>query len=96
MDCRDISIGAWFEGTIERVTLAAKGHNSKTETAPTTGRVGRPSKRTNGKLESEPCPAASDSNGMAAAGLNSDGEEPSTSQIDSSTHDVIYHIKYEE
>uniref|UniRef100_A0AAR2IZP6 E3 ubiquitin-protein ligase UHRF n=1 Tax=Pygocentrus nattereri TaxID=42514 RepID=A0AAR2IZP6_PYGNA len=79
VDCRDVSIGAWFEGTIERVTPAAKGLNSKAETPPTTGRVGRPSKRTNGKLESD--------------------EEPSTSQMDSTTHnkeDVTYHIKYED
>ncbi|KAL6470638.1 hypothetical protein MHYP_G00217570 [Metynnis hypsauchen] len=99
VDCRDVSIGAWFEGTIERVTLAAKGLNSKAETPPTTGRVGRPSKRTNGKLESEPCLPASDSNGTAGTGLNSDSEEPSTSQMDSTTHnkeDVTYHIKYEE
>ncbi|XP_017537487.1 E3 ubiquitin-protein ligase UHRF2 [Pygocentrus nattereri] len=99
VDCRDVSIGAWFEGTIERVTPAAKGLNSKAETPPTTGRVGRPSKRTNGKLESEPCPPASDSNGTAGTGLNSDSEEPSTSQMDSTTHnkeDVTYHIKYED
>uniref|UniRef100_A0A3B4CCN1 E3 ubiquitin-protein ligase UHRF n=1 Tax=Pygocentrus nattereri TaxID=42514 RepID=A0A3B4CCN1_PYGNA len=87
VDCRDVSIGAWFEGTIERVTPAAKGLNSKAETPPTTGRVGRPSKRTNGN------------NGTAGTGLNSDSEEPSTSQMDSTTHnkeDVTYHIKYED
>ncbi|XP_066501974.1 E3 ubiquitin-protein ligase UHRF2-like [Hoplias malabaricus] len=99
VDCRDVSIGAWFEGTIERVTTSLKGHKSKSETAPPAGRVGRPSKRTNGKLESEPCPANSDSNGTAGAGLNSDSEEPSTSQTDSTTHsrgNVTYHIKYED
>uniref|UniRef100_A0A8B9K838 E3 ubiquitin-protein ligase UHRF n=1 Tax=Astyanax mexicanus TaxID=7994 RepID=A0A8B9K838_ASTMX len=53
VDCRDISIGAWFEGTIERVTPGTKKQNIKTETAPTAGKVGRPSKRTNGKLESD-------------------------------------------
>uniref|UniRef100_A0A8B9K6V8 E3 ubiquitin-protein ligase UHRF n=1 Tax=Astyanax mexicanus TaxID=7994 RepID=A0A8B9K6V8_ASTMX len=86
VDCRDISIGAWFEGTIERVTPGTKKQNIKTETAPTAGKVGRPSKRTNGKLESEPC-------------LNSDIEEPSTSQKDSTENSkdgVTYHIKYED
>uniref|UniRef100_A0A8B9K700 E3 ubiquitin-protein ligase UHRF n=1 Tax=Astyanax mexicanus TaxID=7994 RepID=A0A8B9K700_ASTMX len=33
VDCRDISIGAWFEGTIERVTPGTKKQNIKTETA---------------------------------------------------------------
>uniref|UniRef100_A0A672K840 UHRF1 tandem tudor domain-containing protein n=1 Tax=Sinocyclocheilus grahami TaxID=75366 RepID=A0A672K840_SINGR len=42
VDCRDVSIGAWFEGVIEKVSPASKGQN---------GRVGRPSKRTNNKLE---------------------------------------------
>uniref|UniRef100_A0A8B9K7E0 E3 ubiquitin-protein ligase UHRF n=1 Tax=Astyanax mexicanus TaxID=7994 RepID=A0A8B9K7E0_ASTMX len=99
VDCRDISIGAWFEGTIERVTPGTKKQNIKTETAPTAGKVGRPSKRTNGKLESEPCPPASDSTGTAGTGLNSDIEEPSTSQKDSTENSkdgVTYHIKYED
>uniref|UniRef100_A0A8C2IDZ2 E3 ubiquitin-protein ligase UHRF n=1 Tax=Cyprinus carpio TaxID=7962 RepID=A0A8C2IDZ2_CYPCA len=33
VDCRDVSIGAWFEGVIEKVTPASKAQN---------GRVGRP------------------------------------------------------
>uniref|UniRef100_A0A8C2IFH7 E3 ubiquitin-protein ligase UHRF n=1 Tax=Cyprinus carpio TaxID=7962 RepID=A0A8C2IFH7_CYPCA len=44
VDCRDVSIGAWFEGVIEKVTPASKAQN---------GRVGRPCKRTNGKLDSD-------------------------------------------
>uniref|UniRef100_A0A8C7THU6 E3 ubiquitin-protein ligase UHRF n=1 Tax=Oncorhynchus mykiss TaxID=8022 RepID=A0A8C7THU6_ONCMY len=51
VDCRDISIGAWFEACIDKVARTPKGQNSK---APTAGKVGRPSKRTNGKLEAEP------------------------------------------
>uniref|UniRef100_A0A671RXC5 E3 ubiquitin-protein ligase UHRF n=1 Tax=Sinocyclocheilus anshuiensis TaxID=1608454 RepID=A0A671RXC5_9TELE len=52
VDCRDVSIGAWFEGVIEKVSPASKGQN---------GRVGRPSKRTNNKLESEPSSSSSSS-----------------------------------
>uniref|UniRef100_A0A8C6P668 E3 ubiquitin-protein ligase UHRF n=1 Tax=Nothobranchius furzeri TaxID=105023 RepID=A0A8C6P668_NOTFU len=43
VDCRDVSIGAWFEACIENVTLAPKG-----QIVPTKPRVGRPPKRTNG------------------------------------------------
>uniref|UniRef100_A0A8C4EVA6 E3 ubiquitin-protein ligase UHRF n=1 Tax=Dicentrarchus labrax TaxID=13489 RepID=A0A8C4EVA6_DICLA len=46
VDCRDVSIGAWFEACIENVTRAPKG-----QITPTKGKVGRPPKRTNGKLE---------------------------------------------
>uniref|UniRef100_A0A8C2IDS0 E3 ubiquitin-protein ligase UHRF n=1 Tax=Cyprinus carpio TaxID=7962 RepID=A0A8C2IDS0_CYPCA len=52
VDCRDVSIGAWFEGVIEKVTPASKAQN---------GRVGRPCKRTNGKLDSEPSSSSSSS-----------------------------------
>uniref|UniRef100_A0A4W4FDE6 E3 ubiquitin-protein ligase UHRF n=1 Tax=Electrophorus electricus TaxID=8005 RepID=A0A4W4FDE6_ELEEL len=92
VDCRDISIGAWFEGTIEKVTPPTKAHGSKVETAPPAARV-RPSKRTNGKApEAEP-------NGTGSVGLHSDGEEPSTSRTVAAAHgkdDVTYHIKYED
>uniref|UniRef100_A0A8C8GCR3 E3 ubiquitin-protein ligase UHRF n=1 Tax=Oncorhynchus tshawytscha TaxID=74940 RepID=A0A8C8GCR3_ONCTS len=53
VDCRDISIGAWFEACIDKVARTPKGQNSNSK-APTAGKVGRPSKRTNGKLEAEP------------------------------------------
>uniref|UniRef100_A0A672J8A5 E3 ubiquitin-protein ligase UHRF n=1 Tax=Salarias fasciatus TaxID=181472 RepID=A0A672J8A5_SALFA len=46
VDCRDVSIGAWFEACIENVTRAPKG-----QITPPKGKVGRPPKRTNGKLE---------------------------------------------
>uniref|UniRef100_A0AAY5ELP1 E3 ubiquitin-protein ligase UHRF n=1 Tax=Electrophorus electricus TaxID=8005 RepID=A0AAY5ELP1_ELEEL len=42
VDCRDISIGAWFEGTIEKVTPPTKAHGSKVETAPPAARVSYP------------------------------------------------------
>uniref|UniRef100_A0A667YDF5 E3 ubiquitin-protein ligase UHRF n=1 Tax=Myripristis murdjan TaxID=586833 RepID=A0A667YDF5_9TELE len=48
VDCRDVSIGAWFEACIENVTRAPKA-----QIPPTKGKVGRPPKRTNGKLEAE-------------------------------------------
>uniref|UniRef100_A0A671PVR2 E3 ubiquitin-protein ligase UHRF n=1 Tax=Sinocyclocheilus anshuiensis TaxID=1608454 RepID=A0A671PVR2_9TELE len=35
VDCRDVSIGAWFEGVIEKVSPASKAQNSR-------ARVGRP------------------------------------------------------
>lgn len=93
VDCRDVSIGAWFEATVERVTSCNKGSKSKAETAASpTGRAGRTGKRINGKVETE-----SDSNGTVPRRSNS--EEPSTSQAEaenSGRGDVIYHIKYEE
>nr|XP_046160951.1 LOW QUALITY PROTEIN: E3 ubiquitin-protein ligase UHRF2-like [Oncorhynchus gorbuscha] len=96
VDCRDISIGAWFEACIDNVSLSSKGQNS-TSKAPTAGKVGRPSKRTNGKLETEPGQgqshlSSSDNNNNNNNGnnstsvLNSDsigpGAGPSTSQTD--------------
>ncbi|KAK3554882.1 hypothetical protein QTP86_000916 [Hemibagrus guttatus] len=93
VDCRDVSIGAWFEATIERVTLSNKGSKSKAETAASsTGRAGRSGKRINGKVETE-----SDTNGTAPPYSNS--EEPSTSQTeaeDSGKGNISYHIKYED
>uniref|UniRef100_A0A665VX23 E3 ubiquitin-protein ligase UHRF n=1 Tax=Echeneis naucrates TaxID=173247 RepID=A0A665VX23_ECHNA len=91
VDCRDVSIGAWFEACIENVTLAPKG-----QIMPTKGKVGRPPKRTNGKLEVEQGQAHGqgqtiDSNRNNV--LNSESNRASTSQIDS---DVIYHIKYDD
>uniref|UniRef100_A0A6Q2XWN0 E3 ubiquitin-protein ligase UHRF n=1 Tax=Esox lucius TaxID=8010 RepID=A0A6Q2XWN0_ESOLU len=50
VDCRDTSIGAWFEACIDNVTRTAKGQSSNNK-ASTAGKVGRPSKRTNGKVE---------------------------------------------
>uniref|UniRef100_A0A4W5M7W7 E3 ubiquitin-protein ligase UHRF n=1 Tax=Hucho hucho TaxID=62062 RepID=A0A4W5M7W7_9TELE len=52
VDCRDISIGAWFEACIDNVSRNPKGQNSTCK-APTAGKVGRPSKRTNGKLDTD-------------------------------------------
>uniref|UniRef100_A0A671RWW2 E3 ubiquitin-protein ligase UHRF n=2 Tax=Sinocyclocheilus anshuiensis TaxID=1608454 RepID=A0A671RWW2_9TELE len=84
VDCRDVSIGAWFEGVIEKVSPASKGQN---------GRVGRPSKRTNNKLESEPSSSSSSSSrDTHSTALHSD--QPSTSQTD--PPHVSYHIKYED
>uniref|UniRef100_A0A8C2B2N0 E3 ubiquitin-protein ligase UHRF n=1 Tax=Cyprinus carpio TaxID=7962 RepID=A0A8C2B2N0_CYPCA len=34
VDCRDVSIGAWFEGVIEKVSPASKGQNGRTSAAP--------------------------------------------------------------
>uniref|UniRef100_A0AAQ5Z5W1 E3 ubiquitin-protein ligase UHRF n=1 Tax=Amphiprion ocellaris TaxID=80972 RepID=A0AAQ5Z5W1_AMPOC len=91
VDCRDVSIGAWFEACIENVTRAPKG-----QIMPTKGKVGRPPKRTNGKLE------ADNRNNVV---LNSESNGASTSQTDSTAtapdskereEDVIYHIKYED
>uniref|UniRef100_A0A8C7KDQ3 E3 ubiquitin-protein ligase UHRF n=1 Tax=Oncorhynchus kisutch TaxID=8019 RepID=A0A8C7KDQ3_ONCKI len=110
VDCRDISIGAWFEACIDKVARTPKGQNSNSK-APTAGKVGRPSKRTNGKLEAEPGqgqshPSSStdNSNGNNYSMLNSDsgpGAASSTSQTDSTAtdkekEDVTYHIKYDD
>ncbi|XP_008286023.1 E3 ubiquitin-protein ligase UHRF2 [Stegastes partitus] len=104
VDCRDVSIGAWFEACVENVTRAPKG-----QITPTKGKVGRPPKRTNGKLEAEQGQAhgqgqTTDSNRNNVV-LNSESNGASTSQTDSTAtatdskereEDVIYHIKYED
>ena len=102
MDCRDVSIGAWFEACIENVTLVPRG-----QITPTKGKVGRPPKRTNGKLEAEQGlvhgqDQTADSHSNNAA-LNLESNGASTSQTDTTAadgkdreEDVIYHIKYEE
>ncbi|XP_035524491.1 E3 ubiquitin-protein ligase UHRF2-like isoform X2 [Morone saxatilis] len=101
VDCRDVSIGAWFEACIENVTRAPKG-----QITPTKGKVGRPPKRTNGKLEAEQGQThglgqTTDSNRNNVV-LNSESNGASTSQTDSTAEskereeDVIYHIKYDD
>ncbi|XP_030006305.1 E3 ubiquitin-protein ligase UHRF2 [Sphaeramia orbicularis] len=103
VDCRDVSIGGWFEACIENVTRAPKG-----QITPTKGKVGRPPKRTNGKLEAEQGQAheqgqSTDSNRNNVV-FNSDSNGASTSQTDCAAatetkereEDVIYHIKYED
>ncbi|KAG7477048.1 hypothetical protein MATL_G00089440 [Megalops atlanticus] len=92
VDCRDISIGAWFEATIERVTRASKGHNGKPATS---GKGGKLSKRTNGKLDVDQSHSALDNNGNSV--YNSD-IGPSTSHTDCRDieEEVTYHIKYDD
>ncbi|TSL04215.1 E3 ubiquitin-protein ligase UHRF2 [Bagarius yarrelli] len=93
VDCRDVSIGAWFEATIEKVTRSNKGSKSKAETAASsTSKAGRNGKRVNGKVEVE-------SDTSVTVLLNSNSEQPSTSQTDvedPGKDDVSYHIKYED
>uniref|UniRef100_A0A7N6A9F4 E3 ubiquitin-protein ligase UHRF n=1 Tax=Anabas testudineus TaxID=64144 RepID=A0A7N6A9F4_ANATE len=79
VDCRDVSIGAWFEACIENATRASKG-----QTTPTKGKVGRPPKRTNGKLEAE--------QGQA----HFQGQTTDCSRNNVREEDVIYHIKYDD
>uniref|UniRef100_A0A3B3BB23 E3 ubiquitin-protein ligase UHRF n=1 Tax=Oryzias melastigma TaxID=30732 RepID=A0A3B3BB23_ORYME len=94
VDCRDVSIGAWFEASIENVTLT-----------PTKGKVGRPPKRTILKAEPEQTQAQdlSKDTCRTSAVLNTESNGASTSQTDSSPtgnkgreENVIYHIKYED
>uniref|UniRef100_A0A8C7QD52 E3 ubiquitin-protein ligase UHRF n=1 Tax=Oncorhynchus mykiss TaxID=8022 RepID=A0A8C7QD52_ONCMY len=89
VDCRDISIGAWFEACIDNVSLSPKGQNS-TSKAPTAGKVGRPSKRTNGKLETEP--------GQGQSHLSSSDNNNNNNNGNNSTskEDVTYHIRYDD
>lgn len=82
VDCRDVSIGAWFEASIQNVMLAPKG-SSQTQTPPTKGKVGRPSKRTNGKLDAEPGPDQDPS-----PNRNS-GPAPQTSSTDSNGNNNV-------
>ncbi|KAK6494512.1 E3 ubiquitin-protein ligase UHRF2-like [Huso huso] len=90
VDCRDVSIGAWFEASIENVTRATKGHNGKAS-----AKSSKMSKRTNGKLEIDQNHSSQDSNGNSSFNLDS---APSTSYTDCSDNeeDVIYHIKYDD
>ncbi|KAK7895651.1 hypothetical protein WMY93_020976 [Mugilogobius chulae] len=89
VDCRDVSIGAWFEACIENVTLA-----------PPKPKMGRPSKRTNGKLDSEQGQGQNTDSNRTNNGLNPETNGATTSQTDSAAaenrQDVIYHIKYED
>uniref|UniRef100_A0AAY4DSV1 E3 ubiquitin-protein ligase UHRF n=1 Tax=Denticeps clupeoides TaxID=299321 RepID=A0AAY4DSV1_9TELE len=96
VDCRDVSIGAWFEGSLENVTHAAKGPNNNKPSTVSTARGSKPNKRTNGKLEIEHGTPTLDNKSSSA--LNSDCSEPSTSQKDCphSEEDVSYHIKYDD
>lgn len=88
VDCKDVSIGAWFEACVENVTMA-----------PIKARVGRPPKRPqNGKLEAEQS-LITDTNKTV---LNMDSNGASTSQTDSAAQtknreeEILYHIKYED
>ncbi|KAI4816578.1 hypothetical protein KUCAC02_008901 [Chaenocephalus aceratus] len=103
VDCRDVSIGAWFEACVENVTWTPKG-----QILPTKGKVGRPPKRTNGKLEAEQGQAhgqgqTTDSNRNNVE-LSSESNGASTSQTDSPAasetkekeEDLLYHIKYDD
>uniref|UniRef100_A0A8C7WWH3 E3 ubiquitin-protein ligase UHRF n=1 Tax=Oryzias sinensis TaxID=183150 RepID=A0A8C7WWH3_9TELE len=99
VDCRDVSIGAWFEASIENVTL------TPTEINPTKGKVGRPPKRTNLKAEGEQTQAQdlTKDTRRTSAVLNTESNGASTSQADASQtgnkgkeENVIYHIKYED
>ncbi|KAG2466746.1 UHRF2 ligase, partial [Polypterus senegalus] len=90
VDCRDVSIGAWFEATIENVVRANKGQNSKSS-----AKGGKMGKRTNGKLEVDPNYSSQDSNGDSCFSLDSG---PSTSYTDflDNEEDIIYHIRYDD
>ncbi|KAL4617361.1 E3 ubiquitin-protein ligase UHRF2 [Arapaima gigas] len=91
VDCRDISIGAWFEASIENVTRVSKGQNGK---APATGQSGKPGKRTSSKQDAEQGQPMTDSNGNTL--LNSD-HGPSTSLTDcTDSEEIVYHIKYDD
>ncbi|XP_028660809.1 E3 ubiquitin-protein ligase UHRF2-like [Erpetoichthys calabaricus] len=90
VDCRDVSIGAWFEATIENVVRANKGQNNKSS-----AKGGKMGKRTNGKLEVDPNYSSQDSNGDSCFSLDSG---PSTSYTDflDNEEDIIYHIRYDD
>uniref|UniRef100_A0AAX7UDA6 E3 ubiquitin-protein ligase UHRF n=1 Tax=Astatotilapia calliptera TaxID=8154 RepID=A0AAX7UDA6_ASTCA len=68
VDCRDVSIGAWFEACIENVTRAPKG-----QITPTKGKVGR--NRTNVVLNSESNGASTSQTDSTAASESKEREE---------------------
>uniref|UniRef100_A0A8C4EUV0 E3 ubiquitin-protein ligase UHRF n=1 Tax=Dicentrarchus labrax TaxID=13489 RepID=A0A8C4EUV0_DICLA len=83
VDCRDVSIGAWFEACIENVTRAPKG-----QITPTKGKAHgqgqtTDSNRNNVVLNSE-------SNGASTS------QTDSTAESKEREEDVIYHIKYDD
>ncbi|KAL2099606.1 hypothetical protein ACEWY4_004000 [Coilia grayii] len=96
VDCRDVSIGAWFEATIENVTRGTKGQNNKAGVASAAKSGKQPSTRTNGKIEAGQSVVGLDS--ICNSVLNSDISQPSTSQSDSTLikDELVYHIKYED
>lgn len=90
VDCRDVTIGSWFEACIENVTFA-----------PAKAKVGRPLKRTNGKLEAEQGQGQTTGTNRNNNGLSTDSNGATTSQTDSTAatdtkEELIYHIKYED
>lgn len=94
VDCRDVTIGSWFEACIENVTKCE---------APSRGKVGRPPKRTNGNLEAVQGQGQTTDTNRNNNMLNMESNGASTSQMDSAAatetkgkEDVIYHIKYED
>ncbi|XP_073791703.1 E3 ubiquitin-protein ligase UHRF2 [Danio rerio] len=87
VDCRDVSIGAWFEAVIEKVSPASKAQKNKDSAAP---RVGRPRKNTNGKLDTE---AQTSTNTHTHTDSSTAADRLTT---DSSTDRVSYHIRYED
>uniref|UniRef100_A0A667YXI1 E3 ubiquitin-protein ligase UHRF n=1 Tax=Myripristis murdjan TaxID=586833 RepID=A0A667YXI1_9TELE len=100
VDCRDVSIGAWFEACIENVTRAPKA-----QIPPTKGKVGRPPKRTNGKLEAESGQAPSQGQTATSTDSNRNNTDSTAAATSSAAatgdtkereEDVIYHIKYDD
>uniref|UniRef100_A0A6Q2X1K6 E3 ubiquitin-protein ligase UHRF n=1 Tax=Esox lucius TaxID=8010 RepID=A0A6Q2X1K6_ESOLU len=83
VDCRDTSIGAWFEACIDNVTRTAKGQSSNNK-ASTAGKVGRPSKRTNGKVE------------IVGLGAGPSTSKTDSTTADKEKEDVTYHIRYDD
>ncbi|KAJ3605190.1 hypothetical protein NHX12_027240 [Muraenolepis orangiensis] len=99
VDCRDVTVGAWFEAAVEKVTKVAP--------PPTKAKVGRPPKRPNGKLEAETGGQPQGDVGQPQG----DGERSNATPCGSSPlagsptppgepkqreEDVVYHIKYED
>ncbi|XP_023656899.2 E3 ubiquitin-protein ligase UHRF2-like isoform X1 [Paramormyrops kingsleyae] len=90
VDCKDISIGAWFEATVEKVTRGPRGQNGS---AGMLGKSEQLGKRTNGRPEAERGRAALDSNGNPVVNM---GAGPSTSGWPAGEEATTYHIRYDD
>ncbi|CAL1569345.1 unnamed protein product [Knipowitschia caucasica] len=82
VDCRDVSIGSWFEACIENVTLA-----------PAKVKVGRPSKKT---IKQEADQALTIDSKRNNNGSNPDGASTSQTNSMENRQDIIYHIRYDD
>ncbi|XP_041041881.1 E3 ubiquitin-protein ligase UHRF1-like isoform X1 [Carcharodon carcharias] len=92
VDARDLVIGAWFEAHIVNITRSAKGQKSGASKNDANG-----NERTRAHAQYVKDPSDQDQSqhcsGVASNNLDC---TPSTSTVDSTDDDIVYHIKYDD